>query len=208
METKLINISNLDLNILYRVYNTGGVIAYPTDTIYGLGCNPYDHQACDKIISLKQRSQNKSLLVLVSKDFDLTKIANLTPTQNHILSKLKNMSVTVILSPKPDSNLSPLVTNNNKSIAVRQVSEGLVSKILDKVGIITSTSCNISNGQVLTDANQIKQVFDGKLDLIIDAQTPQNTTPSTIISLIDKPQLIRQGAVEFNTILKLITQKD
>lgn len=204
MKTKIIDLQNLENFNLNDCLSNGDIIAYPTDTIYGLGCSPYLDNACHNIMEIKNRPSNKSLIVLISKDFDISQIADIDKKQKDILSKIWPNSVTVLLKPNKDANLSSLVTNNGQSIAVRRPSGEIINKILDKVKILTSTSCNLSSMPILNDVLSINQTFGGKIDYIIDGGKNINGEPSTILDLRNGIEIVRVGVVDKTNLEKLI----
>lgn len=204
MNTLFFNLNNIDMLKIKELVKDGAVIAYPTDTVYGLGCDPYNDEACNNIISLKNRPQNKSMILLVSKDFDLNKIAILNEEQKQIMKKLQGFSITFLLTPKESACLSPLVTNAGQSIAVRIPNGDFIERLLEEVKIITSTSCNISGQPILENVNAIKETFKNKLSCIIDGGDMQNAKPSTIVDIRQECKIIREGCITKQQIYNLL----
>lgn len=207
MDTYICNLDNAQYDRIKQIYSNGGVVAYPTDTVYGLGCDPYNQTACDKIMAVKHRPNNKSMILLLGFDVDIMDLAKVDSYQKELINKLKGKSVTFIVRPLDNSKLSPLVTNNGQSIAIRHTDDIRVKPLLDKVKLITSTSCNISNKPTCNNLSQIKDCFDGKIECIIDGGENVNSKPSTIIDIRDGVKVLREGAVSEQELLKIIDKK-
>ncbi len=175
----------------------GGVIIYPTDTIYGLGCDIYQPQAIEKICQLKNVDPKKAQLSFICKDLshlsDFTKSID-TPTYRILKSHLPG-PFTFIL---PASKQVPKLLQSSKStIGLRIPDNKICQAILEELGHpILSASLPGDMVEEYTDPEVMNENFGKRVDLIIDGGIG-NMTPSTVVDCTgDEPVIVRQGAGE------------
>lgn len=201
-----------DIEILEKaakVLRDGGVILYPTETIYGLGANALDEKAVSKIFKIKERDLNKPLSVLVRDMQMAKKIACIDSKAEKILESVWPGPITIVLRKK---DLLPyIVTADGESIAMRISSNFFAQGLVSRLGFpITATSANLSEGKNLVSSQEIIEIFsklDHKPDLFIDAGDLDSDKPSAIIDLTDigNPRIVRMGYMtnkDFNDFLK------
>ncbi|MFA6197965.1 MAG: L-threonylcarbamoyladenylate synthase [Patescibacteria group bacterium] len=181
-----------------EVIKSGGVIVYPTDTVYGLGCDPFNIKAVHRLLKIKRRSEQKGLLLLVNSWLQLRQVVKPTLKQLILLKQYWPGPLTVVL-PKHRA-VSTLVTGGRRTVAVRWPRHDFVSKCLNMLTYpIISTSANLSGQPPAYTIGKIKDQFQGKRyqpDLIIDAGRLPNRPPSTIIQFTSrKIAVVRQGAL-------------
>lgn len=170
-----------------EVLRLGGVIAYPTDTVYGLGANIFDEQAIMRVIELKRRPIGKPISVAVSGIKMLENIAHLSEENRKITELLLPGPVTLILPAK--DVVSPLLTGNLGKIGVRWVESPLIDKLLGFTKFpITATSANLAGGSDVTCPKDLEVVPD----FVIGGDCPGGT-PSTVVDLVEK-RILREGA--------------
>jgi L-threonylcarbamoyladenylate synthase len=166
-----------------EVVNSGGVIAYPTEGVFGLGCNPDNTLAVEKVLHLKNRSIDKGLILLagdfsqVQKYIDETAIT--AEQMTTILSRWPN-AITQVLPVK--KSVPKLLRGVFNSIAVRVTAHPDVIALCDRTGgAIVSTSANLSGNPSALTWQQVLAQFPNELDGIIKSKTLGATTSSTII---------------------------
>jgi L-threonylcarbamoyladenylate synthase len=183
-----------------KVLKTGGIVAFPTDTFYGLGVNPYKRIAVDKIYEIKGRDQEKPLLLLID---SILKLENLVEEPSAACIKLMQTfwpgPLTLLFKPKPSSiheNISADL------IGIRQPGNSVTRNILSTLDHpLTAPSANISGDNPATTAKQVQDIFGEKVELILDAGECKGGKPSTIINATDSPtRLIRAGEIDFKNI--------
>jgi len=180
------------INQTIEILNSGGVMVYPTDTIYGLGCDIFNKKAVTKIYQIKKREKNKPCSIICS---DFKQIADFAIIPDHafkIMKKVLPGPYTFILKAK---NKAPkTVLSKNKTIGIRMPANNICLEIVKKLEHpIISTSLNISGQQVLTNPHQLNKEMQNKIDLIIDANS-LSAEPSTVIDFTqDPPVILRQG---------------
>lgn len=177
-------IEKSDIGLIVKALEQGKVIAYPTDTIYGLGCVASKRKAIKKILQIKKRKPGKSLLMLVSSLSMAKKYCRINKKQEAILKKYWPGPFTFILEGK---NVLPLeVRGEKESLALRLPKNGFLIKIIRRAGEpLVSTSLNISGKESLDNLSGIENYFEkDKPDLVIDAGEIKGR-PSQIIDLRD-----------------------
>lgn len=189
-----------DLQKIKQEILDGGVVCIPTDTIYGLSASVYNNDANKKIFQIKGRDDNKPLIVLLPKDYDIEQVATITPLAKKLIAKYWPGEVSIILKHK--MQFCERVSQNYSTIAFRVPKNTQIQKLLEMLGQpITSTSANKSGEPTPTSAKELKQTFDSKIKYILqnpDEQSIQNT-PSTIVDATGKqPIILRQGKIKID----------
>ena len=201
MKTKIIKINPEfvklgEIKMIAEVLREEGIIAYPTDTFYGLGASCFSEKAIRRIYRLKKRKPSKPLSVMIS-DMDMFQdIANKIPS---IFWRLADDfwpgPLTLVL--KASSGLPKILLGPKNSIGIRQPALSWIRKLLSETAFpITATSANISEGKEISDPEKVIDSFYGKVDLIVDGGETKGILPSTVIDLTSqKPVILREGAV-------------
>lgn len=166
-----------------EVLKPGGIILYPTDTVWGLGCDATNEEAVKKIYKIKQREDSKSLITLVSSDAMLQRYVSEVPELAWDLIDLASKPTTIIY-PKA-KNLATNVIAQDGSIGIRMIKEGFCNQLVHKYGkAIVSTSANISGERSPSYFQDISPEIISKVDFIIDSQLDNGThQPSSIIKI-------------------------
>ena len=168
----------------------GGVILYPTDTVYGLGANIFNNDAVQRIYEIKKRDPSKPLSVLVQDTESLELIADLNRNSREIVNKWLPGPFTFILNKK--KIVSPYVSASAK-VGVR-IPDYKIARALASLFPITTTSANITNECTLSNPQDILKQIGDTVDLVIDVGDLDKAKPSTVIDLSSsKPTLVRNG---------------
>lgn len=162
----------------------GGVIAFPTDTVYGLGCDPYDGAALDRIYRIKERPRSKGLPVLGLRG-DIEKIASVEGAASRIAAKFWPGRVTLVV-PLRDRRLARAL--GSETVAVREPSGACVRALLEGCGPLVGTSANRSGMPAPRSAPECS--IEGH-DILVDGG-PAGGTPSTIADCV-RGVLARRG---------------
>jgi L-threonylcarbamoyladenylate synthase len=190
-----------------RVLNLGGVIAFPTDTFYGLGANPFNKKAISRIFKIKQRPENKPLLVLIGAVHQVSILAQeINPTAEILINKLWPGPLTILFSAH--SHLPALLTGNTGKIGIRQPGNEQVRKLLAGIDYpITATSANISGSANATSAEEVEKTLGSQIDLIIDGGPAVSAKESTVLDVtLSPPLIVRDGTMsktEIETALEM-----
>ena len=198
-----INPDNIDDRLIYQVVNClrrGGVIIYPTDTVYTLGCDLTHRDAYEKVCKLKDIKPNKANFSIVC--YDLSHITDFTTNVPTPVYKLMKRTLpgpyTFILNG--NNNLNKIYGYNKKTVGIRVPDNPIARAIVDELGApILSASIKNSDTvlEYMTDAQEIYEAYDHQVDIVIDGG-PGGNVPSTIIDYTGpEPVLVREGAGVF-----------
>ena len=182
-----------------QIIKEGGIVVFPTDTVYGIGCNPYNEKAVKKIYEIKSREKIKALPVLAYSIDIVKKIVVIDKFTENILQKNWPGPLTLILELK-DQELKKSLNLQNK-IAVRIPDSDCTLKLLEKCELVVGTSANISGNASYTDPNNcIKNIKN--YDLFLNGGTITSKGESTIIEIEnEKIKIIREGALKIEDII-------
>ncbi len=178
----------------------GKTLIYPTETSYGLGCDASNQSAVDAIFTIKQRDENKPLLVVVS----AVEMAKKILVWNNTIEKLSQMfwpgPLTIVGNAQPDCGLARGVVSKSGTVAVRVSADQTVQFLVDSIGKpVVATSGNISSKGDLYSADQVMQMFAGAAhqpDMLLSVGEIARNLPTTIVDAShDTINIIRQGAV-------------
>ena len=195
-----INPDNIDDRLIWQVVNClkrGGVIIYPTDTVYTLGCDLTHREAYEKVCKLKDIKPNKANFSIVC--YDLSHITDFTINVPTAVYKMMKRSLpgpyTFILNG--NNNLSKIYGYNKKTIGIRVPNNTIARAIVDALGA-PILSASIKNEdtilEYITDPDEIYEVYENLVDIVIDGG-PGGNIPSTIIDYTgNEPVLVREGA--------------
>lgn len=166
-----------------RILELGGVIAYATDTVLGLGCDPRNRAAVTKVLWLKQRSVDEGLILLVENLEALEQVAGpLSARQRLEVRGAEKKSPTTWVVPADDS-VPAWITGRHDSVALRIPHHATASALCQAAGAIVSTSANLTSYPVLTSAQELRDWFGPHLDFILSG--PEGTgVPSEVRELM------------------------
>lgn len=170
----------------------GGIIIYPTETLYGIGCLAFNSSSCEKILAIKNRPVNKGMIVLVKDENMLDKYFKIKKTHLEKYLKIKK-PLTLILKTK--INFPSPILGENKNVAVRISQNSFVKDLFNYIEEpLTSTSANLSGKGNQNDFDAICKDFINKVDLIVDSGSLPTALGSTILDLTQSPaQILREG---------------
>ena len=200
------DLSNIKKSKLYLDKNE--CIGVPTETVYGLAANAYSDKATEKIFKLKKRPKKNPLIVHYCSIRDLKKDCNIN---KNFLKLYKNFCpgpITFILKKKKESKISKNVNNDKSTLAVRFPKHPLTRKLLKFLNYpLAAPSANISSRVSAVSKMDVIEEFGNKVKFILDGGTSKFGLESTIVSLINKPQILRLGCIEVNKIRKALKNK-
>ena len=183
------------------ILNNGGVIVYPTETLYGIGALASRNDAVERIFEIKGRPQGKPIPLLVKDMEMLSQIAENSRIASKLSERFWPGRLTLIL--KQVSTLPEMITCGSGKIALRISAHPFLKALFDLIEEpLTSTSANISGDQNLLGTEELLETFNGKVDLIVDSGKIPESRGSTIVDLtLDTPQILREGDIN-SAILK------
>jgi len=174
---------NIEVHNAYEAIKNGGIILYPTDTVWGIGCDATNPEAIKKIYALKQREESKSMIVLMNSDRMLYQVFNQIPETAWQILDLAERPTTLILdNPK---NVAPNLIAPDKTLGMRLVKEPFCFKLMERMKKpLVSTSANISGMPTPTRFKEIDHhILDG-VDYVVNLHHEKIAAiPSAIIKL-------------------------
>ena len=178
-----------------EILRSGGIVIYPTDTVYGLGCSIADKNAIERIYLIKGQRLNKPFSFVCS---DLTHISEYANVSNMAFKTMKRMipgAYTFILPAGRMQRLPKILISRRKTVGIRVPASPITHAIIKELGHpILSTSVTIESGELLNDPDLIVEHFNNVVEMIIDAGVLRSE-PSSVIDLTgDSPVVVRQGA--------------
>lgn len=193
------------LNKAIRILKSGGVIIYPTETVYGLGADATNRLAVNNIFEIKKRDKFKPLLVAFSNIEMVKKYVWWNKYADILAKKYLPGPLSLILSVK-DNSIDENIYQDGIKIGIRIPKNDFVLKLINNFNKpITSTSANISGEKSPIKVEDISEEVKSKVDLIVDKGECEIKIPSTIVDISSyPPRLIREGAIKFEEILKTI----
>jgi len=175
---------------------TGGIVAFRTDTFYGLGADPLNQQAVKAIRRLKGRDEGKPILLLISDPSQVSRFI-LSPSQQfrEVSRRCWPGPLTIVDQARPE--LPVELTAGSETIGLRLPDDERVCKLVRVCGgALTATSANLSGVAPARTAAEVRTYFPSGIDLIIDEGEVTADQPSTVLDLSGaKPRVVRQGAV-------------
>jgi len=184
---------------LLRIAETiarGGIIAFRTDTLYGLGADPFNREAVRRIKQLKGREENKPILIVIS-DYDQLHrfIDGVSPAFELLAKHFWPGALTLIGTAH--ASVPEELTAGTKSLGVRLPDDDRVRAIVRSCGgALTATSANPSDAAPAGSAREVHNYFGEAIDLIIDDGEVESDLPSTVVDVSGaEPRLIREGVI-------------
>jgi L-threonylcarbamoyladenylate synthase len=178
-----------------RVISSGGVIAFRTDTFYGLGVDPFNREAILRIRGLKGREDDKPILLLISDESEVNRFIEQSEFFKLVAKAHWPAPLTLIGVSLPEVPIE--LTAGTKSLGVRLPDDDEVRSLVRACGgALTATSANVSGQPPARTAKEVENYFPSGIDLIIDGGESKAVEPSTVLDLNGaNPKLVREGAV-------------
>lgn len=181
------------INRAVEIIEKGGIIAYPTDTFYGIGCDIMNKRAIEKIYALKQRDKTKPFSFICP---DLKDISTYAKVNNMAYRNMKRLLPGPYTFVLPGSKMVPkIMLTKRKTAGIRVPDHEIALMLARELGRpIISTSATDPKGIIFDDPSLLHDYFGSRIDAVIDGG-PVPGTPSSVISLVDdEPEVLRQGA--------------
>jgi L-threonylcarbamoyladenylate synthase len=183
----------------------GGLVVYPTDTLYGIGANAFSLRAVTAVYEVKRREKNKPLLVLVDSIESLTPLVREIPPFAHkMMDAFWPGPMTLVFNTS--SRLPEALIKNEKTLAIRIPKNRWCMSLLKKAGCpITATSANISGQPTPRTIDDIQSQLGPAVDLYLDAGELPESKPSTVVDVTGAlPRLLREGAISLERIKEIV----
>ena len=197
----LVSCDEQGINQVLESYKKGKIIGFPTDTVYGIGCDPFNKNSISKIFDLKNRSDEKKFPILGYSKEDFEKIVQFNSKADKISERFWPGQVTMLLPIREEIN--DRIENNGK-LAVRVPNNECLLSILKQCKLIVGTSANISGEESIIDSHDYIMKLP-EIDVLVDGGKINSSGESTIIDFVDDGlKIIREGEVSKKEIEKLL----
>lgn len=189
-----------------EILESGGIVAFPTDTVYGIGTSAFNNEAVLSLFEAKGRSRMQAVPVLISSMAQIdTVTTGLSDLARPLAEKYWPGPITLVLSK--NTNLAEAVSPSD-TVGVRMPKHEFAKSLLDAVGPLAVTSANITGHKSLSGADEVFQAMKGKIELVIDGGKTPGQVPSTVVDCTGmKPVIIREGPISQAEIDLFISSK-
>ena len=204
METHLLPSSQPDaIEQALRVLRAGGLVAFPTDTVYGVGSLAFDGTAVESIYAAKDRPVEKGIPVLLGDDEDLDKVAADVPAMARILAaRFWPGPLTLVVPKLPHL---PEAVSATATVAVRVPDHPVAHALLRAAGPMAVTSANLSGQASPNSAEEVLRQLNGRIPLVLDGGRTPGGAPSTLVDCLGaRPVILRQGPIKLEEILEAL----
>lgn len=184
-----------------QILKQGGVVAYPTETFYGLGVDPHNKAALEKIFYIKQREREKPISLILSSTHQLKKwVVGLGAREKKLIKEFWPGPLTLVFKAK--KSVSPLLTAGTGKIGLRVSPEAHCQKLARGLsGAITATSANLSGNNSRTSASAVAQEMGSRIDGVVSTKTLKKSKGSTILDISTKKiKVLREGEISLKAL--------
>ena len=203
MLTQFLNISGESIQKAATAIRRGGLVVYPTDTVYGIGCDPFDEKAVNTVAIVKERSKG-NFPVLVDTLGRARELGDIRGDVETLASRYWPGPLTIVVASQ--AKLPFQVTGLEKMVGLRIPDRRDTLDLISKVGgSLLGTSANISGNPPLSKAEDAFKVFDGKVDLVLNGGITSTGFESTVVKQTEFGiQVLREGAIRSRDIRKVL----
>lgn len=190
-----------------RIIKKGGIVAFPTETVYGLGTSIFNKKGIAKIYRIRKRPLSKALLILIARKKDLKKyVKKIPPLAKKLVKKFWPGPLTLIFFKR--GNIPNFVTAGKKTVAIRIPENKFLIKLIKKLNQpIVAPSANLAGEKSPIVVDQVIKNFFGKIDLILDGGKTKYQKESTILDLTQKKVMVLRKGAMFKKIKKFLISK-
>lgn len=212
MKTQYVKIEEINerLQEIGEAIIKGKNVVFPTETVYGIGANAFDEEACKKIFEIKGRPSQKPLIVLISDKNMLENIAcHIGEIEKKLMEAFWPGPLTIILAKKAECKVPELVTAGKNEVSVRMTSGKIGKMLIEEAGVpIVAPSANLSGSPTGTKIQNIIHELGNKVDYMIDDGDFSNEVPSTLVKVQDDIiYVLRQGKISKQELEKIAEVK-
>lgn len=191
------------IEVAVQLLKAGGLVAFPTDTVYGVGARAFLPKAVEKIYQVKGRPLSKAIPLLLASAESLTQVAqDITPETWLLTKKFWPGALTVVLHRKPV--VPDIVTGGGPTVALRVPDHSFALRLIRAVGTpLATTSANLTGHPDPQTAQEVVDYLEGCIDLILDGGRCPGGIPSTVVDLTSTPPaIVRPGAISLEELEK------
>jgi len=195
IETRVLPVTEDAMAEAVRILSAGGLVAFPTDTVYGVGAHAFQPQAVEKIYAAKIRLRDKAIPLLLSTSNDLSLVAESIPPVAHLLAeRFWPGGLTLVLRKRA---IVSDVVSPGPTVAVRVPDHAVTQALIAALGApLAATSANLAGNPSPVTAQEVVGELAGRIELILDGGPCPGGIPSTVLDLTtDPPTILRSGAI-------------
>jgi len=186
-----------------EILHAGGLVAFPTDTVYGVGALAFDGAAVESIYTAKDRPVEKAIPILIGDTDDLPKVASRIPDMaRKLAARFWPGPLTLVLSKKA---YLPEAVSSTDTVAVRAPNHTVARELLRTAGPMAVTSANISSQPSPSTAEEVFAQLGGRIAMIVDGGKTPGGVPSTLLECTgDRPEILREGPISLEELLSVL----
>jgi len=193
-ECKRCDLAQSELDEVLATLRAGEIVVYPTDTLYGIGADPFKEASVKKVFIAKNRPFDMPLSIAVSNEKMMESVAVLNDNARRLIRKFMPGPITIMLTKKP--SIPDILTSGSNSVGIRIPEHPLALALIDRFGPITSTSANLHSHKDPIDISIPRKDLKDHVQIYIDCGKTKYSAPSTIIDVSDgEVEVIRKGVV-------------
>jgi L-threonylcarbamoyladenylate synthase len=196
-----------NIMVAAKIVRRGGLVVYPTETVYGLGCDPFNVEAVKRILKVKN-NRNKPLPVLASSIADVDKVAFVSPNGRKLAAKFWPGPLTIVFPKKP--NFPDAVTLGLDSVGLRIPANDVALHLIRlSGGLLIGSSANRTGEEPPWAVQEISGELKEMVDVVLDGGVAAQGMPSTVADLTsEKPRILREGPISLKEILGALALGD
>ena len=203
METKRKTKEEMDEVI--ECLHAGGVAAFPTDTVYGLGVIYDDEKALERLKEAKGRPENKPIPLMISNLKQIESVAVVTEKAKKLIQKFMPGAFTIIL--KKRENVPAYVTNGFDTIGIRMPDDDFILELMNRIGKpMLVTSANMSGMPTGTTFMEVIEQLEGRIDMVVKGMCGCKESSTIVDASTDAVKLIRKGPISEDEIMKIVEE--
>lgn len=181
------------MNEICDVIQKGGIVAFPTETVYGVGIHFNDEEALERLMEAKNRDYSKAITLMVADKKDISQYAYISPQAQKMIDQFMPGMITLIFKKK--ESVRDSMTNGKSTIGIRIPDSEFVLSLLKKVGPMLVTSANLSQHSNTTSTQEVLNQLDGRIDLVVDGKTSDNIASTVVDVSQDEIKILRAGKI-------------
>ena len=183
-----------EMDEIIAVLKGGELVVFPTDTLYGVGADPFNENSVKKVYIAKNRPFDMPLSIAVSNEKMMESVAVLNDNARRIIRKFFPGPLTIMLTKKP--SLPDILTSGSNQVGIRIPDHPFAIRLIDRFGPITATSANLHSHPDPIDANMAQKDLKGHVAVCVDCGKTKYASPSTIVDISEGTvDVIRKGVI-------------
>ncbi len=202
LQYAVVNCTDEGIERCLQVLRGGGVIVFPTDTVYGIGCDPFNDSAVARIFGIKSRSREKQLPVLLRDQAIAENFVNLGPDGRALAEKFWPGPLTIV-APLREQRISQMISVGSESLGVRVPAHRCTLALLTRCHYLVGTSANVSGGPSSKSPEDIRSSGLEGFDVLLDGGKVMGGVGSTVYD-IQARRIIRKGVISEKAILETL----